>query len=603
MRARAGDPPRTMPQKVLAGRAADTSLQQDLVQVRVDQVILTHTPSRALTEALSIGLKKTPVEVAIVYDGMCITDRVQAAASASVHAEALGHGLLMARPGTGFAGPVHLERFAAPARLAVTDDPRMCLVGGIGMLALVVAPGQLGQALAQGTVHVRPPRSIQVLLSGRLRPFVGARDVALELLRRGLAEAVKKLDARYEAPVVLEFAGPSARLLSVPERAVLCALAPTAGAASALFVSDEKSEVFLRDQRRSKAHRVLNPDAGAPCDEVLSIDLGSVDPMVMDERGQVHPVRDLQGEPVAQVVLGGDSGVTLRDLLSAATLLKSKRVPSKLDLLVAPPSRQILEVLAQTGALMDLVATGARILEPDRRLISGALYAPASGSVSLRTFEPDPAAGSDVRQWVASAETIAYTVAQGALGDPRAFKRPVRVTVPRAFPTEDVLIVRQRKTETTAGKKPATAQSAPAAQWLERAALRIQRAAQSGGQPAQAARVLSTDTEVRQAANDALTCNSLPRVVITTAIPSFISSLLAGVGTAAFVIVPELLDKLPEGAELVVPPPSDWSDDGAVTCTVGGEPLLLHWTGKALERRWLIAGTARPSPSAAKTKA
>ena len=150
----------------------------------------------------------------------------------------------------------------------------------------------------------------------------------------------------------------------MPERAILAALAPQLGAAAVVFVSDEKTEVYLRDQRRSKAHRGLLPDPGAPCDDVISVDLSAVDPLVLDEDGVVRPVRELAGKPVTQVVLGGDSGASLRDLLAAAALLKSKRVPPRLDFLVAPPSRQALEVLAQSGALVDLIATGARISSP-----------------------------------------------------------------------------------------------------------------------------------------------------------------------------------------------------------------------------------------------
>src|SRR5690606_14145721 len=150
------------------------------------------------------------------------------------------------------------------------------------------------------------------------------------------------IDAEHHAPVVLELAGPSARLLSVAERAVWCATAPRLGAAGALFASDEKTEVFLRDQRRSKAHRVVSPDPGAPADDVITIDLAAVEPVVLDGSGRVRPVRELAGERVRQVLLGGDSGVSLRDLLAAAALLKSKRVPAHLDFLLAPPSRQSL---------------------------------------------------------------------------------------------------------------------------------------------------------------------------------------------------------------------------------------------------------------------
>src|SRR4051812_38544292 len=459
MRARAGDPPRTMPQKILAGRCADAQLRGDLVDVKVDQIILSRAPTRAFAEALALGLKKTPVELAVAYDTVCVTSARTNGASAlrapeTVAPEISQAGILIARPGIGFPAPVHLERFGSPARLAVTDDPRLASVGGAGMLAMVVSPGQLGQALALGTVSLRPPRSVQILLSGRMRPFVCARDVALELLRRGLGEAIERIEVQHRAPVVLEFAGPSARLLSVAERAVLCSIAPELGASAALFVSDEKTEVFLRDQRRSKAHRTLVPDPGAPCEEVVSIDLSAVDPLLLDETGVVRPVRDLAGKPVSQVVLGGDSGVTLRDMLAAALLLKSKRVPARLDLLVAPPSRQVLEVLAQSGALVDLVATGARIVEPDRRVVTSEIYPPPQGALSLRTADPEPRVPGAPSFIVASAETLAYAVATGVVGDPRSFKRPVRVTVPRALPTDDVLVLRDKKGEASQKKKP-----------------------------------------------------------------------------------------------------------------------------------------------------
>ncbi|HZO16048.1 MAG TPA: aconitase family protein, partial [Polyangiaceae bacterium] len=438
-----------MPQKVLAGRAADPQLKGELVRVKVDQVILSRAPARALSEALTIGMRKAAPEVTIAYDTTAVTTRDTERAKANGDATAVTsgfpeHGVLIARPGIGFPAPVHIERFAAPARLALTDDPRLATVGGVGMLCLVVSPAQLGEAMATGHVWLRPPRSIQIHLSGRTRPFVCARDIALELLRREIGDVVKRIETEFSAPVVLEFAGPSARLLSVGKRAVLCGIAHQVGAAAALFISDDKTEVFLRDQRRSKAHRALMPDPGAPCEEVLTVDLATVDPLIMDETGKVRAAREIAGKPVGQVVLGGDSGVTLRDMLAAASLLKSKRIPPRLDLLLAPPSRQVLEVLGQSGALVDLVATGARIVEPDRRIMTGELYPPPNGVASLRNVDPEPHAYGRPAFMVASAEALSYAVAHGVVGDPRAFKRPARVTVPRILPTEDVLVVRKK---------------------------------------------------------------------------------------------------------------------------------------------------------------
>ncbi|WP_437538682.1 aconitase family protein [Sorangium sp. So ce726] len=625
-----------MPQKILAGRATDPQLRGDLVQVKVDQVILSRAPSRALAEAIATGMKKTPVEVAVAYDGTCVADAssladIDEGSPHSVSPEFPTYNIPIARPGIGFPAPVHLERFAAPARLALTDDPRLTTVGGIGMLSLVVSPSQLGQALATGSVWLRPPRSVQIHLSGRVRPFVCARDVALELLRRNLDEVVRRIEGEHHAPVILEFAGPSARLLSVGDRAVLCGIAPQVGAAAALFVSDEKTEVFLRDQRRSKAHRALVPDPGAPCEEVVSIDLGTVDPLLMDEEGVVRPVRDLAGKPVAQVVLGGDSGVTLRDMLAAALLLKSKRVPSRLDLLVAPPSRQVLEVLAQSGALVDLVATGARIVEPDRRVVTSEIYPPPPGSLSLRTADPEPRIAGAPSFVVASAETLAYAVATGAVGDPRSFKRPVRVTVPRALPTDDVLILRDKKGEQVSTKKPppapaavpwkgpltldvlagvpkvnghaavgARGRAAPAPIEAPAAAAADQQgqaAPVEGKAAGGVALVLSTLDEVRAVAERATDLSAV-RAVVAPFVPSTAVSAFASEGIATFLVGTEALGSIKGQKSVELPAPAQWGD--RVAAIFGSERVEVAWLATGMERSWTHAGTVRQPPSASK---
>jgi aconitate hydratase len=597
-----------MPQKVLAGRATDPQLRGDLVQVKVDQVILSRTPSRALAEAIAAGMKKTPVEVAVAYDGTCITDAgsiadAEAGCAPSVSPDFPAFNIPIARPGIGFPAPVHLERFAAPARLALTDDPRLCTVGGIGMLTLVVSPSQLGQALATGSAWLRPPRSVQIHLSGKIRPFVCARDVALELLRRAIDEIVRRIEGEHHAPVVLEFAGPSARLLSVGDRAVLCGIAPQVGAAAALFVSDEKTEVFLRDQRRSKAHRALVPDPGAPCEEVISLDLGAVDPLLMDEDGTVRPVRDLAGKPVSQVVLGGDSGATLRDMLAAALLLKSKRVPSRLDLLVAPPSRQVLEVLAQSGALVDLVATGARIVEPDRRVVGCTIYPPPPGGLSLRTADPGPRIAGAPSFVVASAETLAYAVATAAVGDPRSFKRPVRVTVPRALPTDDVLILRDKKGSDQAAAKqppapppavpwrgPLTLDVLEGVPWMNGQSAAEEAASPPSEDPGGLALVLSTLDEVRAAAERAIDLGSV-RAVVALFVPSTAVSALASEGIATFRVSPDHLGSIKGQKIVALPAPAQWGD--TVAATFGKEKVDVDWLATGLERSWTHAGTAR----------
>ncbi len=621
MRARAGDPPRTMAQKVLAGRAADPTLAGDLVEVKVDQIVLARAPVRAFAEGLAAGLKRTTAEVALAFDGACVTERQEprpggAAAPPSadgVWQEMLGHGITVARPGVGYPGSVHLERFASPGRLCVTDEARLAGTGGVGMLTLVVPPGQLGRALATGAAWLRPPRSIQVLLSGRVRPFVCARDVALELLRRGLSEVVRRVEAEHNAPVVLEFAGPSARLLSVGERAVLCSLAPQVGAAAAVFVSDERTEVFLRDQRRSKAHRVLSPDAGAPCDDVVNLDLGAVDPLLLDETGQVRSVRDLAGKPVTQVLLGGDSGTTLRDLFAAAALLKSKRVPSRLEFLVSVPSRQMLEVLAGSGALTDLIATGARLIEPDARVMSGALYPPPASGLSVRTSDPEPRNESRRGFIVASGETVAYAVASGELGDPRQFKRPVRVIVPRALPTDDVLVVRPTRAQDSGAKRAGVPPAEAAVPWKDSQTLEIVEGARfdeqavrqhvkaSGGTNGKAhvAVLCGTLDEVRQLALWAVELAPQVRAVLAPFIPSGLVGVFSSAGIAAIQLDAGAAKGLRGQKSLVLPPPGQWAEKNATTVPLAGGNVSLTWLARGVERAW-ASGATPPAKATAK---
>jgi aconitate hydratase len=599
-----------MAQKILSARSSDPSLATELIEADVDQIVLARAPTRALGEAVAAGFKKTTAEVALAYDGRCVTQASPRGPedARATSAELLAHGVLVARAGVGFPAPVHLERFASPARLCVTDEPRLAGVGGAGMLTLVVPTASLARALSQGSVLVRPPVSVQVLLAGRLRPFVCARDVALELLRRGLADVVRRVEEARGAPVIVEFAGPSVRSLSVSERSVLAAMAPQLGAAAALFVSDERTEVFLRDQRRSKAHRALVPDAGAPCEEVVNVDLSAVDPLLLDDQGQVRAVRDLAGQPVTQALLGGDSGVTLRDLFAAATLLKSKRVPTRLDFLLAIPSRQMLEVLAGAGALTDLIATGARLVEPDARVVAGDLYPPPPTGVAVRTFDPEPRAKTQRGAVVASAETLAFAVATGEVGDPRAFKRPVRVTVPRALPTDDVLVARKgergdaaRRGEparAVARKEPPEAFPAwRAAQTLELVEGSAFESHAANGR-AGVAVVCGTLDEVRDLAARAPEIAHAVRAVLAPYIPSALVALLSAAGIAAIRLDAVAATTLKGHKTIALPAPSQWSEREATTITVGGVKLPLTWLALGAERAWATGG-AKPMGNAA----
>jgi aconitate hydratase len=281
--------------------------------------------------------------------------------------------------------------------------------------------------------------------------------------------------------------------------------------------------------------------------------------------------------------------------------LKSKRVPSRLDLLIAPSSRQVLEVLAQSGALVDLVATGARIVEPDHRVVSGAIYPPPTGTLSMRTSDPEPRVPGVPSFVVASAETLAYAVATGAVGDPRSFKRPVRVTIPRALPTDDVLILRDKKgVESSAKKAPNVPATTP---WKGPLTLDVHEGfpgapqsyagpigAAGNGKQQGTALVLSNLDEVRAAVAQAPELTAL-RAVVASFLPSTAVAALASEGIAAFTLDPGALKAIKGQKSVVLPAPSQWGD--TVAATFGKAKVDVAWAATGVERTWTHAGTAR----------
>lgn len=596
MRTKAGDPPRTMSQKILASHADDDT-PADLIEVKVDQVVLAREPHRILAAAVKAGLTKSCVEVSLAYPSRCIPTQEGASALLSpdrIPQEAVALGFLVAQRGAGFAPPVHLERFASPGRLLLTDEPRLVSSGAIGTLALPASLSQLSQVLREGITTVRPARSIQIHLSGRIRPFVSIRDVALEMLRMGVLDVVQAVDAQHSAPVVLEFGGPSCKFLSVGDRAILCAMAPQLGAAAALFGTDEKTETFLRDQRRSKAYRALSSDSGAPWDDVISLDLAAVDPLVRDENGEVRPVRDLEGRRIDQILLGGDSGVSLRDFFVVAALLKSKRVSPGLDLLLCPPSRQMLEVMS-LGPLPDLIATGARLLEPDTRVLTGEFYAPETDGSFIKNCDHR----SRPCGMIASPETLAYAAFNGTLADPRHFRRPVRVTVPRNLPTDDVLLSRGKEAKGGARGKgrvdnrigdeselPPSSTSLADENFLRNwdGPVELEIATDTSSLPGVCAFVTENLEDVSWLAENA-TLRTEIRALIAQHIPAATVSILSGLGVLALRADRETIARVGEAKILQIADHDSW-EEGTVPLRIGNEEFTLDWLAVGDERKW-----------------
>jgi aconitate hydratase len=333
----------------------------------------------------------------------------------------------------------------------------------------------------------------------------------------------------------------------------------------------------------------------------------------MDETGAVRSVRDLNGKPVSQVLLGGDTGATLRDLFAAAALLKSKRVPARVEFLVAIPSRQMLEVLAGSGALTDLIATGARLIEPDARVMSGELYPPAPAGISARTHDLEPSVTSPKNVAIASAETLAYAVATGEMGDPRSFKRPVRVTIPRALPTDDVLVVRDRKGTLDIGKKAASLTATAPTPWkvaqtldvVEGPAHLVANGDARKGSTVQGnalAVVCSTLEEVREVAARAVELAPNVRAVLAPFIPSGAVSLFSGVGIAALRFDAAGAKGLKGQRTIALPPPAQWAENEPTVVALGTQKVTLTWLALGPERAWVSAGTSRPAAPAGRTR-
>ncbi|MGC4063542.1 MAG: aconitase family protein [Polyangiaceae bacterium] len=468
MSLRAGNGPRGMTEKLLGCRFEELT-DSARVSPCADHIVLSGLGANG-PEALEAFERAPGIDLAIAYEPNCLRND-ERSLSEPRWTEALRRvGVLRGRPGIGFPASVHLERFGAPGRTLVGDDPRLYLLGGVGMLPLVVSTEQALRVLGGEPLSFATPRIMQILLSGKLNPSVAARDVALSLLRMNLRERTETLAKASGCPVVLEFTGPGLRNLSVQERALLCSLAPEVGAWSAVAGSDEKTELYLRDQRRSKAHRQLSPDAGAGCADVMRLELGGVEPLVQLADGTIAALGEREFQPVREIVLGGEVSGTLRDVLSAAQWFKSKRAQPDIDLVIVPATRQTLEAMTSDGTLALLLSAGARLLPPDARWFTAEWQPPPNVGQSVRSFTPSPHAARAGAAWaVASTETLCQAAIAGRLQDPRLLRRATKVPCPRELPIDDTWLFDRKPSllPPPLPRGPQLVSDTAASEWLE----------------------------------------------------------------------------------------------------------------------------------------
>ena len=410
------------------------------VSIRIDQTLTqdaTGTMAYLQLEAMGTERVKTELSVAYIDHNTLQAGFENADDHRYIQTVAKRHGLKFSRPGNGICHQVHLERFAIPGKTLIGSDSHTPTAGGIGMLAMGAGGLDVAVAMGGGTYYIIMPRAIRVNLTGKLRDYVGAKDVILEVLRR--------LSVKGGVGAVVEYGGEGIASLSVPQRATITNMGAELGATTSIFPSDEVTRSFLEAEGRVDCFVPLAADADAVYDEVYDIDLSLLSPLAACPHSpdNVKAVSELAGTKINQVCIGSCTNSSLLDMLTVAAMLKGKTVHPDVSLSISPGSKQVYTMLAECGALADLIAAGARILECACGPCIGMGFSPGSGGVSLRTFNRNFLARSgtkDASVYLVSPETAAASAIAGVFTDPTTLGKAPSITLPEKFLINDNLI-------------------------------------------------------------------------------------------------------------------------------------------------------------------
>jgi len=368
-------------------------------------------------EAMGVDRVATELSVSYVDHNTLQTGNENADDHLYLRTVAARYGVFFSPPGNGICHQVHLERFGAPGKTLLGSDSHTPTAGGLGMLAIGAGGLDVALAMAGRPFYLFMPGIVQIDLQGSLAPWVSAKDVILEILR--------KLTVSGGVGKVLEYGGKGVAGLTVPERSTITNMGAELGATSSIFPSDEQTRRFLKAQGREDAWTPLAADPNARYGEELSFDLTQLEPLLAlpHSPDNVRAVQECTGVQVHQVIIGSCTNSSYQDLVRVAEVLKGKRVHPEVDLVIAPGSRQVLHMLAQQGALKHFIAVGARVLESACGPCIGMGQAPSSGGVSLRTFNRNFRGRSgtpDAEIYLCSAETAVASAVAGAINDPRS---------------------------------------------------------------------------------------------------------------------------------------------------------------------------------------
>ncbi len=407
------------------------------IALRIDQTLTQDaTGTMAYLEFETMGIERVRTELSVAYiDHNTLQCGFENADDHRyIQTVAKKHGIRFSRPGNGICHQVHLERFGVPGKTLIGSDSHTPTGGGIGMLAFGAGGMDVAVAMGGGAYYIAMPKMFKVNLTGSLRPFVTAKDVSLEILRI--------LSVKGGVGAIIEWGGEGVKTLSVPERATITNMGTELGATTSIFPSDEITRAFLKAEGREDAWRALASDPDAVYDRVIDIDLSTLEPLIACPHSpdKVVKVSSLKGTKVDQVCIGSCTNSSLMDMLKVAALLKGRTICPSVSLSISPGSRQVLSMLAERGALTDILSSGARVLECACGPCIGMGFSPNSAGVSLRTFNRNflgRSGTADAGVYLVSPETAVAAALTGEITDPRLLGDMPAIDMPDSFRLDD----------------------------------------------------------------------------------------------------------------------------------------------------------------------
>ena len=418
------------------------------IGLKIDQTLTqdaTGTMAYLEFEAIGIPRVKTEKSVAYIDHNTLQTGFENADDHRFIQSVAKKHGIYYSRPGNGICHQVHLERFGKPGKTLIGSDSHTPTGGGIGMLAMGAGGLDVAVAMGGGAYYISMPKMVRINLTGKLQPWVAAKDIILEVL--------KIMSVKGGVGKIIEYGGEGVKTLTVPERATITNMGAELGATTSIFPSDEITREFMKAQGREEDWIELQPDADAFYDEVINIDLSALVPMAACPHipDNVKSIEEIGPQKIDQVLIGSCTNSSYLDLMRVAHIMKGKTVHPDVSFGIAPGSKQVYNMLARNGALADLIEAGARILECACGPCIGMGQSPNSKGISLRTFNRNfegRSGTADGQIYLVSPETAAVSAIAGVFTDPRTLGDAIDIKLPEKFEINDNMVVAPEPEET-----------------------------------------------------------------------------------------------------------------------------------------------------------